>query len=81
MQMRLTIWQIVLIAGMLATGASSLLVAGGAALSQRVNPNDDPGATRAPLISVDQYPLQSPLPSNAPSWYLLSSSVPTRTLE
>lgn len=78
--MRLTIWEIVLIAGMLAIGASSLLVAGGAALSQRVNPTDDPGATRAPVISVEQYPLQN-LPSNVPSWYLLSSSVPTRNLE
>jgi drug/metabolite transporter (DMT)-like permease len=79
--MRFATWHIVLIMGIAAVLASSLLMAGGAALSKRVAPNDDQGATRAPAISVDGYPLQSPLPSSLPGWYLFSSSTPTRDLE
>ena len=77
--MHLAIWQIVLLVGILVTVLSSALMVGGAAVSQRVNPTDDPGATRAPSIQVEQYPLVSQSPG-AP-WYLLSSSVPTRNLE
>lgn len=77
--MRLALWQIVLLAGILTTVLSCVLMVGGTAISKRVNPTDDPGATRAPAIQVEQYPLVSQSPGTP--WYLLSSSVPTRNLE
>ena len=76
--MHIAIWQIVLLVGISMVVLSSALMVGGAAVSQRVNPTDDPGATRAPMINVDSYPLISQPPG---AYYLMSSSVPTRNLE
>jgi hypothetical protein len=76
--MHLAIWQIILLVGISTVVLSSVLMVGGVAVSQRVNPTDDPGATRAPMINVDTYPLISQPPI---AYYLESSSVPTRNLE
>jgi hypothetical protein len=73
-------WEIILLVGFLVVISCSVLMVGGTALSQRVTPTDDPGATRAPMIQVEQYPLQTVQPESVP-WYLLSSSVPTRNLD